>query len=142
MKRNFKLDSTLLSGSHYLGKLDLSILLLMDNAALPWLMLVPQVKPVEICDLTPAERIKLFEEASAVSLFLRSYYDIHKINLITLGNVVRQIHVHVIGRRVDDYCWPLPPIGIDSSMRYNANEINDWVLELSDHFGDSFHPKI
>ena len=142
MKRNFKLDPALLSGSHYLGKLDLSALLLMDNAALPWLMLVPHVKPVEICDLAASERTKLFDEASAVSRFLRTYYDIHKINLITLGNVVRQIHLHVIGRRTDDYCWPLPPIGVDSSMRYETNEIKDWVFELSNHFGNSFDPKI
>ena len=142
MIKNFKLDSALLSGSYYLGKLDLSVLLLMDNAALPWVMLVPQVKPTEICDLTRPERVKLFEEASAVSIFLRTHYHIHKINLITLGNVVRQIHLHVIGRRTDDYCWPLPPIGIDSSMRYATTEVGEWVLELSSHFGDSFNPKI
>ena len=142
MMKNFKLDPALLSGSYCLGKLDLSILLLMDNAAVPWLMLVPQVKPTEVCDLTSLERIKLFDEASAVSIFLRSHYDIHKINLVTLGNVVRQIHVHVIGRRTDDYCWPLPPIGVDSFMRYETSEVNDWVLELSSHFGNRFHPKI
>jgi diadenosine tetraphosphate (Ap4A) HIT family hydrolase len=103
---DFKLDARLQGDCHVLGNLQLSRLLLMNNAAVPWFILVPVTEQLEICDLTAAEQSQLWSEVQAVSEFVRSEFTVDKLNVAAIGNVVSQLHVHVVGRRKDDYCWP------------------------------------
>lgn len=116
----FALDPRLLSACHPLGELEHCHLLLMDNAALPWFILVPETGATELCDLDPDTHSHLFSAAAAVGRFVRSEFTVDKLNVATLGNLVPQMHLHVIGRRRDDYCWPGGPWGVDHSAPYDA----------------------
>ncbi len=102
----FALDPRLAADTHRLGALPLSELLLMDNALLPWLILVPRVEEIELYRLPVAQRRQLDDEAAAVATFVAGAFDVHKLNVAAIGNVVAQLHVHVVGRRHDDHAWP------------------------------------
>lgn len=126
----FALDPKLLGPCLRLGRLPQSHLLLMDNAALPWFVLVPETAEVELCDLPPAVHERLFDEVRGVSLFIRRRFDIDKLNVAANGNVVRQLHVHVVGRRFDDYCWPDVVFGTPAPSRWQAPDVERLVGEL------------
>jgi diadenosine tetraphosphate (Ap4A) HIT family hydrolase len=78
----------------------------MDNALLPWLILVPRVSVTELYQLPAEQRRRLDDETTAVAAFVAGAFAIDKLNVAAIGNVVAQLHVHVVGRRRDDYAWP------------------------------------
>lgn len=104
----FSLHPRLLEDCHVLGRLALCHVLLHRNAALPWFILVPEnaVEASEWHELPAAQRQRMEAETVLVSRFLRATLDVHKVNIAAIGNIVAQLHVHVIGRRHDDPCWP------------------------------------
>jgi diadenosine tetraphosphate (Ap4A) HIT family hydrolase len=104
----FSLHPRLLEDCHVLGRLVLCQVLLHRNATLPWFILVPEcdAEASEWHDLPVARRRQLEDESMLVSRFLRARLDVHKVNIAAIGNIVAQLHVHVIGRRRDDPCWP------------------------------------
>jgi diadenosine tetraphosphate (Ap4A) HIT family hydrolase len=89
------------------GDLLLSRVLLMNDARFPWLVLVPR-RPdiIEITDLPTAERSILMEEIASVSTSLKDATRADRINVAALGNVVAQLHVHVVARFATDPAWP------------------------------------
>jgi diadenosine tetraphosphate (Ap4A) HIT family hydrolase len=94
------------------GDLPLSRLLLANDANYPWLLLVPRRAGAgEIIDLSEADQIQLAAEIAAVSRVLRAVASCDKLNVAALGNVVAQLHVHVIARRRNDPAWPKPVWG-------------------------------
>ncbi len=102
----FALDPRLAGDTHHLASLPLCELLLMDNALLPWLILVPRVSVTELYQLSAEQRRQLDDETTAVAAFVAGAFAIDKLNVAAIGNVVAQLHVHVVGRRRDDYAWP------------------------------------
>ena len=102
----FALDPRLAGDTHHLASLPLCELLLMDNALLPWLILVPRVTETELYQLPVEQRRQLDDETTAVAAFVAGAFAIDKLNVAAIGNVVAQLHVHVVGRRRDDYAWP------------------------------------
>lgn len=126
----FAIDPTLLQNGFLLGRTPLCHVLLADNAALPWFMLVPETTAVELCDLDPGTHVALFEEAHLLGRALRGTFAVDKLNVAAIGNVVRQLHVHVVGRRRDDYCWPDVVWGKPPPERYSAARVaalGSWV---------------
>lgn len=102
----FVLDPRLQQDCVVLGDLPLSILLLMNDARFPWFILVPRVTVVELHALEASEYATLGVEMRRVSYFVQTAFDTDKLNVAAIGNMVRQLHVHIVGRRVDDLCWP------------------------------------
>jgi len=102
----FELDARLQQDCFRLGRLEFCQVLLLDNAAVPWFVLVPETGVAEICDLPVAQQQQLLRETSAVANFVRQTFVTEKLNIAAIGNIVRQLHVHVVGRRAGDYCWP------------------------------------
>lgn len=104
----FTVHPRLLADCHYLGRFALSHVLLHGNAGLPWFILVPEVgaEVTELHELDAAQRRALDEELDVVARFLKQALGAHKINVAAIGNIVAQLHVHVVGRRRDDPCWP------------------------------------
>ena len=97
----------------------LSRVLLMDDVTYPWLILVPRRAGLaEIGDLTPAERAALFEEAAHAGAVLRGLERVDRVNVAALGNVVDQLHLHVVARRTDDPAWPGPVWGHGAPVRF------------------------
>lgn len=102
------------------GDLPLSRLLLANDANYPWLLLVPRCAGAsEIIDLADAEQIALAAEIARVCRALKAVAPCDKLNVAALGNVVPQLHVHVIARRRDDPAWPRPAWGAAPARDYD-----------------------
>lgn len=116
---NWRLHAQLDADTHPVASLGLSELRLMDDAQYPWLILVPRIaEAVEIADLSEAQQIVLMREISQASRVLRALVDPPKLNVAALGNVVPQLHVHVIARFRDDPAWPRPVWGAMPPQAY------------------------
>ncbi len=108
----FALDPRLAGDTHRLARWPLCELLLMDDDRYPWLILVPRIDGArELLDLDQAERTQLWQEIDAASQVLRDAFAPDKLNIGALGNVVSQLHVHVIARYRHDDAWPGPVWG-------------------------------
>lgn len=119
----FELDARLQQDCFRLGRLEFCHLLLLDNAAVPWFVLVPETNVVEICDLPIAQQHLLLQETTAVSNFVSQTFVTEKLNVAAIGNIVRQLHVHVVGRRTGDYCWPGVVWGTVPPERYKDEQL-------------------
>jgi len=116
---SFLLDPRLQSSTYAVGDLGLSRLLLMNDSRFPWLILVPRrAGLVEIVDLDARDRALLIEEIAAVSHWLRARGEVDKINVGALGNIVAQLHVHIVARRIGDPAWPGPVWGAGTAQPY------------------------
>lgn len=119
MRTGFLLDPRLAADTRPVTMLELCEVRLMDDARFAWLVLVPQRKDViEIADLPAPERALLWQEVDRASAVLRLAVPCDKLNLGALGNVVRQLHVHVVARREGDAAWPGPVWGSGAAERY------------------------
>jgi diadenosine tetraphosphate (Ap4A) HIT family hydrolase len=99
------------------GDMTLTRVLLMNDARWPWLILAPRRDGVvELTDLDAADRTQLIEEVASAAGFLKAHAGAHKINIGTLGNVVRQFHLHVVARTVGDPGWPGPVWGFGAAV--------------------------
>lgn len=108
----FTLDPRLQRDTLFIAKLQLTQILLMNNQDFPWLILVPEVDNlIEWTDLNPEQRHLLTDEITLASGLLKKAFKIDKLNIASLGNIVPQCHIHVIGRRHDDIAWPSPVWG-------------------------------
>ncbi|MGN2254757.1 HIT domain-containing protein [Frateuria sp. GZRe12] len=115
----FQLDPRLAADTLPVVRLDLCDVLLMNDSRFAWLVLVPQrAGLVEIADLTPSERTLLWHEVDRAGAALRAVVPCDKLNLGALGNIVRQLHVHVVARREGDVAWPGPVWGSGPAEPY------------------------
>jgi diadenosine tetraphosphate (Ap4A) HIT family hydrolase len=113
MSADFELDRRLSADSLPVMSLTLCELRLMHDSRYPWLLLVPQrTACVEILDLDEADEVLLWAEIRRVAAALRAVVEPDKLNIAALGNVVPQLHVHVIARFRNDAAWPAPVWGI------------------------------
>lgn len=118
---DFRIHPQLLADCHRLGRLPATHLLLHRNAALPWFILVPETEHENLLDLPPSQREAVLDDCKAVSDHLRSRFESTRINVAWIGNLVPQLHVHVIGRHPGDPCWPKPVWGhLEQSASYDA----------------------
>ena len=121
------INARLSADCHHIGWLADTALLLHRNAILPWFILVPHTAGTDLLALEPAFRNRVIDEAALVAAFVREHFGTAKINFGALGNVVPQLHLHVIGRREGDACWPHPVWG---------------HLQDSDQYGDTDRVRI
>ncbi|HEY2071752.1 MAG TPA: HIT domain-containing protein [Rhizomicrobium sp.] len=113
----------------------LSRVLLMNDARYPWLILVPRrAGLVELHDLKHAERLVLMEEMARAGAGLKTLPGIAKINTGALGNLVPQLHIHVVARRVGDPAWPGPVWGHSPAVAYDEDALDGALLELRELF--------
>ncbi len=119
MPARFRLDARLAADTLPVTVLPLCALRLMDDARFPWLVLVPR-RPglVELSDLAVADRVRLMEELVRAGAALRAQAAEAKLNVGALGNVVRQLHVHVVARHPGDAAWPGPVWGHGTRRPY------------------------
>ena len=134
------LDPRLERDCFVLGSLPLCRLLLMNNAALPWFILVPDSTAIEICDLLPGDQAALFAEIDQVSKLVREFDGVEKLNIGAIGNLVSQLHVHVIGRHPGDYCWPGVVWGSEAPERYPSAAVQRIRSRVRSGLGTRFQP--
>lgn len=131
----FSLHSTLASDTREITDLPLSRVLLMKDKGFPWLILVPKRDGVkEIHELTPDDRAILIEEVSLASTILVKLFNPIKINVGALGNIVPQLHIHVIARFENDRAWPGPAWGSTPKEPYSEEELVSIVSRLENAF--------
>ncbi len=122
----------LLTDCHHLGRLTACELLLHRNDRLPWFILVPDTTLADILDLPVTQREAVMADCAAVSGFIKGMLAYPKVNFAGLGNVVPQMHLHVIGRREEDACWPQPVWGnLPDGEAYDEPRLRDWQRQLS-----------
>lgn len=132
----FVIDPKLAAESTPLGELTLCTVRLYDDARFPWLLLVPkQAELVEIIDLAPGDLVRLIEEIAVAAGVLEAATSPYKLNIAALGNVVRQLHVHVIARFEDDAAWPNPVWGRGARVPYEAAARDALAKKLRTGFG-------
>lgn len=119
MSAAFALDERLRADSVAVLDLPLCAVRLMHDARFAWLLLVPRrAGLVEVADLDPAAQATLWRECALAAAALRSVAPCDKLNLGALGNIVRQLHLHVVARRVGDAAWPRPVWGCGHAEPY------------------------
>jgi diadenosine tetraphosphate (Ap4A) HIT family hydrolase len=122
MTATFELDARLAADTHLVGELELSRVLLMNDARFPWLILVPRRMGMrDLIDLRTDEQHILLHEIDRCANALRGMDNPDKLNIAALGNVVAQLHVHVIARNRHDAAWPQPVWGVGQRVPYDAN---------------------
>jgi diadenosine tetraphosphate (Ap4A) HIT family hydrolase len=119
MQAGFVLDPRLSADTIPVGDLALCSVLLMNEARFPWLILVPRRADVsELTDLSREDAAVLTDEIRLAAGVMQALAQPDKINVGALGNVVAQLHVHVVGRFRSDPAWPGPVWGHGSRMPY------------------------
>lgn len=127
----FTIHPHLLRDCHHLGQLDATDLLVHRNASLPWFILVPDTRLKDFLDLPAEHGQAVLADCAAVSGFIKNLLGFDKVNFAGLGNVVPQMHLHVIGRSTVDPCWPQPVWGnLEGVESYTAEQLEEWQLAL------------
>lgn len=122
---SFTLDPRLAADTEIVGDLPLSRVLILKDARYPWLVLTPRLPDlVELDDLGPDDFVSLMKEVAQATRVMRGFAPVEKVNVGALGNIVRQLHVHVIGRRAGDYAWPGPVWGAGKASVYQPAELD------------------
>ena len=104
----FKLDRKFLKSSHYVKDLKLCTIRLHDNSKFPWLILIPKrIKITDITELNSKDQILLMKEIVFVSKIMKKLFKASKLNVEKIGNIVPQLHIHIIARTKKDSSWPL-----------------------------------
>ena len=118
----FTLDERLLQDTCRLAELPLCRVLLMNDARYPWLILVPRVADVsEVFELDEAQQQQLWNETRLLAKAMHEVFAADKMNIATLGNVVSQLHMHLVVRLEGDASWPAPVWGNGVAVPYSES---------------------
>ncbi|TGD75791.1 HIT domain-containing protein [Mangrovimicrobium sediminis] len=121
----------LLADTHYLGQLPTGSLLLHRNASVPWFILVPETRLEDFLDLPEVHRQAVLADCAAVSAFVKTVLGFAKVNFAGIGNLVPQMHLHVVARAPDDPCWPRPVWGnLEGDAAYSPATLSVWRTTL------------
>lgn len=132
---DFVLDPRLAADTAFIADGPLSQVRLMDDTRFPWLVLVPRVNGVsEWLELDGGQQRLLLAEINQAGQLIRAQPGVEKLNIGALGNIVRQFHVHLIGRHEGDPAWPGPVWGQGAAARHApaalAAQIDAWRRRL------------
>ncbi len=131
-KMKFELNSALEKDSIFIAELALSQARLIDNNDYPWIILVPRLPNItEITDLAPEEYSLLNQEIRKVAKIMQSEFSPDKLNIAMIGNMVPQLHVHIIARFKNDKLFPKPVWGCEF-MPYRDEEAKERIRVIID----------
>lgn len=120
----FALDSRLQQDTVPVGDFPLCRLLLMNDVHYPWFILVPRREDVsELFQLDADDQQVLWQETTQLAEMLKDTFAADKMNVATLGNVVSQLHMHVVVRRREDAAWPAPVWGKQPAQPYSDEQV-------------------
>ncbi|WP_110947328.1 HIT family protein [Pseudomonas bohemica] len=134
----FVLDQRLVQDTLPVGDFPLCRLLLSNDARYPWFILVPRKADIsELFQLCEAEQLQLWKETTVLSSTLQQLFKADKMNVAALGNVVSQLHMHVIVRHRSDIAWPAPVWGKHPALPYSADQALDVIDRLKAALADN-----
>lgn len=124
MKDTFSLDPRLAADTVHVCDWGLCGVHLMNDVRYPWLVLVPRrAGLIEPFDLPADDQVLLWREAMHAGALLKGLSGCAKVNVGALGNVVSQLHVHVVGRKAGDFAWPGPVWGQGAPVRFESTAL-------------------
>jgi len=127
----FKIDKKFLKSSHHIIDLNLCTVRLHDNSKFPWIILIPKRnKIIDISDLNSRDQILLMKEIVYVSKIMKKLFKTSKLNVEKIGNIVPQLHIHIIARNKKDSSWPLP-VWVVKSKPYTVRVLRDVMNKIS-----------
>ena len=104
----FRINRKFLKSSHHIIDLKLCSIRLHDNSRFPWLILIPKRNKIsDISELNSKDQILLMKEIIYVSKIMKKLFKTSKLNVEKIGNIVPQLHIHIIARSKKDSSWPL-----------------------------------
>ena len=104
---SFKINKKFLKSSHHITDLQLCSIRLHDNSKFPWVILIPKIEKVtDMSDLNSKDQILLMKEIVYVSKIMKQLFKTSKLNIEKIGNIVPQLHIHIIARNKKDSSWP------------------------------------
>ena len=128
---SFKLDRKFLKTSHYIKDLKLCTIRLHDNSKFPWLILIPKrIKITDITELNSKDQILLMKEIVHVSKIMKKLFKTSKLNVEKIGNIVPQLHIHIIARSKKDSSWPLS-VWVVKTKPYTVKVLRDVMNKIS-----------
>ena len=118
----FKIDKKFLKSSHYIAELELCSIRLHDNSKFPWVILIPKKNKItDMSDLNSKDQILLMKEIVHVSNIMKKLFKTSKLNIEKIGNMVPQLHIHIIARSKKDSSWPLS-VWVVKGKSYRSEE--------------------
>ncbi len=131
----FQLDPRLDADTLPILDMTLSTVRLINDSRWPWLVLVPRIDGAsELHDISAADQITLMKEAALAGRILKELTGATKINTAAIGNMVRQLHMHVIARSEGDANWPGPVWGFGAKVAYDEVEAGVLIARLREKF--------
>ncbi|RFA29327.1 HIT family protein [Alkalilimnicola ehrlichii] len=133
----FEIHPRLLADSRFVCDLPLSRVVLSNDARYPWCILIPRIPALrELFEVPEADRVQLFAEIDQVSRALQDLFTPDKLNVAAIGNLVPQLHVHVIARFATDAAWPQPVWGRGQPEPYTPDRAEARIQDLRAHLGE------
>ena len=126
----FKLDQRLRNDCFILSESEQCVVLLMNNSLVPWFILVPKTDKTELYQLDQAMQSKILDMTNQLSKFISEEFKPDKLNVATIGNIVNQMHIHIIGRYKSDAYWPGVVWGGSEKTVYQASEAEKIKIQL------------
>ena len=126
----FKLNNKFLKSSHHLLDLKLCTVRLHDNSKFPWIMLIPKRKNInDITDLNSKDQMLLMKEIVFSSKVIKKLFKTSKLNVEKVGNIVPQLHIHIIARYKKDISWPLS-VWVVKNKSYSSKALKEVVSKI------------
>ena len=126
----FKINNKFLKSSYHIADLKLCSVRLNDNSKFPWLILIPKRKNItDFSDLNSKDQILLMKEIVLVSRLMKKLFKTSKLNIEKIGNIVPQLHIHIISRKKTDSSWPLS-VWVIKGKKYSAKNLKEVLNKI------------
>ena len=127
---SFKINKKFLKSSHHITDLQLCSIRLHDNSKFPWLILIPKRnKIIDISELNSKDQILLMKEIVFVSKIMKKLFKTSKLNVEKIGNIVPQLHIHIIARTKRDSSWPLS-VWVVKGKNYSKTALTNMIEKI------------
>ena len=131
-----KINKNFLKSSYYIDDLKLCTIRLIDNQKFPWIILIPKRKGVtDITDLSLKNQILLMQEIVYTSKIMKKIFKTTKLNIEKIGNIVPQLHIHIIARSTKDSTWPLS-VWVVKGKPYSKALLTKAINKIKKYFKD------
>ena len=129
-----KVNKSFLKDSHLITNLKLCSIRLIDNAKFPWIILIPKRKNItDISELNSKDQMLLMKEIVHCSKLMKKIFKTKKLNVEKIGNIVPQLHIHIIARKKNDSSWPLS-VWVVKGESYSAAQLEKIFKKLKNYF--------
>ena len=129
-----KINKNFLKTSHFITDLNLCSIRLNDNSKFPWLILIPRRKNIkDMTELNSKDQILLMKEIILVSKIVKKLFKTSKLNVEKIGNIVPQLHIHIIARKKTDTTWPLS-VWVTKSKPYTEKNLRFVINKITEGF--------